>query len=118
MFAVAARGDVDDAYVELLLVLKNPLEAALYVLLADVAGLADLDEHDVAVGRDGSEEAARERAVPGRDDRSHHAVPARNVYRVERARPLRDDVVVGKYAALGRRQIGVRVEAGIQKGYG
>src|SRR5437868_15342365 len=72
LLRVAARRDVDDAYTVLLAVLDNPLQAALDVLLAYVARLADLDEHDVAVGRNRPEEASRERAVSGRDDRSHH----------------------------------------------
>src|SRR5215204_2890604 len=115
---IAAGRDVDDADAVLLAVLDHPAQAALDVLLGDVAGLADLDQHDVAVGRDGAEEAAGERAVAGGDDRGHHAVPARRFDGVERAGAFGDDVVVGEDAAVRRRQVGVRVEARVEESDG
>ena len=79
LFEVAARGDVDDANLVLVSIVKHPAQTGFDVALGDASGLADLHEHDVRFRRDAAIKTVRQMTIPGGDDGRHHAVPARNV---------------------------------------
>ena len=52
LLEVAARGDIDDANLVLVSILKHPAESGFDVALGNAAGLADLHEYDVRFGCD------------------------------------------------------------------
>ena len=115
---VPSAGDVADPDSVALPVPHDPLEAAADVLVGDPPRGAHLHEDDVHLGGEAPVEAARERAVPARDDGGHHPVPARLVgpedARVGGAGV--GDVDVPEDAVARLHEVGVGVEARIEEG--
>ena len=60
LLEVAARRDIDDANLVLVLILKHPTQSGLDVALGNASGLSDLDEDDFRLRRDAAIETIRQ----------------------------------------------------------
>src|SRR5215831_4497599 len=102
----------------LLSVVEDPLKSALNLFFRYSAGAANLHQHQIRIGCDAAIKAFAEPAVAGGNHRSHHAVPTRDVVGVERSLVafLGKDAVVSEHAIARLGQIGMTIEAGIEKG--
>ena len=117
LLVIAARRNIDDAYVVFFAVLKHPFEAVLNISLGDPARSREFDQHDIGIRRDAAIKSVRKRTVSRGDDRSHHPVPACDVGLKQRAEiaVCVDQIAVGDDAVGRRGQIDVRVKSRIEK---